>query len=220
VTGKLHKKSHLLKLLGSRSPGTGLLCRTVRHNRGGLQIPGDPRLPLWRGAVGGGVLAGTRRPSAAGDGVPTSLQIPPHTHTARSLACPLLTLSSARPFSNGIFRSNGAPASLPPASSYLTHARRMDGFCNQNADQLGSLAGLSLLTNCICRCSRMRARLSLPPRPPTSHMHAGWMVSATKTPTSSELSRRTVPSNCICRRSKMRARLPLHILLLHTQVSR
>jgi hypothetical protein len=39
-----------------------------------------------------------------------------------------------------------APASLPPASSSLTHARRMDGFCNQNADQLGSLAGLSLLT--------------------------------------------------------------------------
>jgi len=25
--------------------------------------------------------------------------------------------------------------SLPPASSSLTHARRMDGFCNQNADQ-------------------------------------------------------------------------------------
>jgi hypothetical protein len=39
-----------------------------------------------------------------------------------------------------------APASPPPASSSLTHARRMDGFCNQNADQLGSLAGLSLLT--------------------------------------------------------------------------
>jgi hypothetical protein len=36
-------------------------------------------------------------------------------------------------------------ASLPPSSS-LTHARRMDGFCNQNADQLSSLAGLSLLT--------------------------------------------------------------------------
>ena len=47
----------------------------------------------------------------------------------------------------------------PPASSSLTHARRMDGFCNQNADQLGSLAGLSLL--CICRYSRMRARLPL-----------------------------------------------------------
>ena len=43
-------------------------------------------------------------------------------------------------------QSNGAPASLPPASSSLTHVRRMDGFCNQNADQLGSLAGLSLLT--------------------------------------------------------------------------
>jgi hypothetical protein len=39
-----------------------------------------------------------------------------------------------------------ALASLPPASSSLTHARRMDGFCNQNADQLGYLAGLSLLT--------------------------------------------------------------------------
>jgi hypothetical protein len=39
-----------------------------------------------------------------------------------------------------------APASLPLASSSLTHARRMDGFCNQNADQLGYLAGPSLLT--------------------------------------------------------------------------
>ena len=39
-----------------------------------------------------------------------------------------------------------APASLPTSSSSLTHARRMDGFCNQNADQLGYLAGPSLLT--------------------------------------------------------------------------
>jgi len=31
----------------------------------------------------------------------------------------------------------------PPASSSLTHTRRMDGFCNQNGDLLGSLAGLS-----------------------------------------------------------------------------
>jgi hypothetical protein len=94
-----------------------------------------------------------RRPgghtTAVGSGgrPPISTDTASHTHTARSLACPLLTLSSARPFSNGIFRSNGAPASLPPASSSLTHARRMDGFCNQNADQLGSdLAGSSLLT--------------------------------------------------------------------------
>ena len=78
--------------------------------------------------------------------MPPSLHIPTHTHTARSLACPLLTLSSAHPFSNGLFRSNGAADSLPPASSSLTHARRMDGFCNQNADQLGSLAGPPLLT--------------------------------------------------------------------------
>jgi hypothetical protein len=38
------------------------------------------------------------------------------------------------------------PNSLPPASSSLTHARRMDGFCNQNAEHLGYLAGPSLLT--------------------------------------------------------------------------
>jgi len=31
----------------------------------------------------------------------------------------------------------------PPASCSPTHTRRMDGLCNQNADQLGSLAGLS-----------------------------------------------------------------------------
>jgi hypothetical protein len=80
--------------------------------------------------------------TAVGSGgrrAPFSTDKASHTHTARSLACPLLTLSSARPFSNCIFRSNGAPASLPPASSSLTHARRMDGFCNQNASQLGSL---------------------------------------------------------------------------------
>ena len=37
-------------------------------------------------------------------------------------------------------------ARLSPPRVLLTHARRMDGFCNQNADQLGSLAGLSPLT--------------------------------------------------------------------------
>jgi hypothetical protein len=89
-----------------------------------------------------------RRPGVRSWGwrAPISTDTSSQTHTDRSLACPLLTLSSARPFSNCIFRSNGAPASLPPASCSLTHARRMDGFCNQNADQLGSLAGPSLLT--------------------------------------------------------------------------
>jgi hypothetical protein len=32
---------------------------------------------------------------------------------------------------------------FPLYSSSLTHTRRMDGFCNQNANQLSSLAGLS-----------------------------------------------------------------------------
>jgi hypothetical protein len=114
---------------------------------------------------------------------PFSTDTASHTHTAHSLACPLLTLSSAHLFSNGIFRSDGAPASLPAASCSLTHTRRMDGFCNQNADQLGSLAGLSFpaVYVGVVEC----APASLPPGPPPSHIHAGWMVSATKTPTSS-----------------------------------
>jgi hypothetical protein len=205
-----------------------------------------------------------------------------HTHTARSLACPLLTLSSGRPFSNSIFRSNGAPASLPPASSSLTHARRMDGFCNQNADQPHTctqdgwflqpklrparlprrtvpsncicrcsrmrarlpppsvllphtctqdgwflepkLRPVRLLrrtvpSNCICRCSRMRARLSLPRvLLPHTCTQDGWFLQPKLRPV--RLLRRTVPSNCICRCSRMRARLPLHILLIHTRVSR
>jgi hypothetical protein len=79
-----------------------------------------------------------------------------------------------------------APASLPPASSSLTHARRMDGFCNQNANKFGSLAGPSLLTVYVgvVEC----ASASLPPASSSlthaRRVHAGWMVSATKTPTS------------------------------------
>ena len=69
-----------------------------------------------------------------------------------------------------------------PASSSLTHARRMDGFCNQNADQLGSLAGPLLLTVYVgvVEC----APAFLPPAS-SSLTHARWMVSATRTPTSS-----------------------------------
>jgi hypothetical protein len=67
---------------------------------------------------------------------PFSTDTSSHTNTARSLACPLLTLSSQR-FSHCIFRSicrSLLPPPGPPVSSSLTHARRMDGFCNQNAD--------------------------------------------------------------------------------------
>jgi hypothetical protein len=97
----------------------------------------EAELPLWRGAGGGGVLADTRRPSAAGDGVPPSLQIPPHTH--------ILLARSPAPYSPFRLRAHpptafSGPMARPPPS---------------------------------------------PPRPPPSHMHAGWMVSATKTPTSS-----------------------------------
>ena len=55
--------------------------------------------------------------TAAGSGrrrAPFSTDNLSHTHTARSLACPLLTLSSpARSFPNGIFRYDGAPCGRP-----------------------------------------------------------------------------------------------------------
>ena len=92
---------------------------------------------LWRGAGGGGVLAGTRRQSAAGDGVPPSLQIPPDTHT-------LLARSPA------------------PYSPFRGRAQSPTAFSGP-----------------------MARPPPVPPRPPPSHMHAGWMVYATKTPTSS-----------------------------------
>jgi hypothetical protein len=82
----------------------------------------------------------TKATGSGGRRAPFSTDTASHTHTARSP--PTHPLVGA-PISNGIFRSDGAPASLPPASSSLTHTRRMDSFCNQNADQLGSLAGLS-----------------------------------------------------------------------------
>jgi hypothetical protein len=151
-----------------------------------------------------------RHTTAVGSGgrrAPISTDTASHTHTARSLACPLLTLSSARPFSNGIFRSNGAPASLPPASYSLTRARRMDDFCNQNADKLGSLAGPSLLTVYVgvVEC----APASLPPAS-SSLTHARRMDGFCNQNADARLPRRTVPSNCIFRCSRMRARLSLH----------
>jgi hypothetical protein len=71
--------------------------------------------------------------------VPGSSQVPPRlTQKYYSLA----RLPPTHPFV-------GAPIlqrHFQVASSSLTHARRMDGFCNQNADQLCYLAGQSLLT--------------------------------------------------------------------------
>jgi hypothetical protein len=63
------------------------------------------------------------------------------------------------------------------------------------------------------------APASLPPRVLLPHTctQDGWFLQPKRRP--ARLPRRTVPSNCICRCSRMRDRLPLHILLLHTQVS-
>ena len=92
----------------------------------------------------GGVLAGTRRPSAAGDGVPPSLHVSPHTHILLARSSAPYSPFHRRAHSPTAFSGPMArPRPPPPASASLTRARRMDGFCNQNA---GSLAGPSLLT--------------------------------------------------------------------------
>jgi hypothetical protein len=164
-----------------------------------------------------------RRPgghtTAVGSGgrrAPFSTDTASHTHTARSLACSLLNPCVGAPILQLHFqvqwRARLPPPRIHPACmcSSLTHARRMDGFCNQNADQP---------SNCIRRCSSMRACLSLPRvLLPHTCTQDGWFLQPKRRP--ARLPRRTVPLNCICRCSRMRARLPLHMLLLHTQVSR
>jgi hypothetical protein len=64
-------------------------------------------------------------------------------------------------------------------------------------------------------------RASLPPPRvllPHTYTQDGWFLQPKRRP--ARLPRRTVPSNCTCRFSRIRHCLPLHILLLHTQVSR
>ena len=90
--------------------------------------------------------------------LPPSRVLLPHTYMVSATTMP----TSSAPSQDCLFFTvcigvvEYAPASLPPASSSLTHTRRMDGFCNQNADQLPRR---TVFSNCICRCSGMRARL-------------------------------------------------------------
>jgi hypothetical protein len=110
-------------------------------------------------------------------------------------------------------------ARLPPPRVLFPHTCTQDGWFLQPKRRPARLPRRTVPSNCICRCSRMRARLS-PPRVLLPHTctQDGWFLQPKRRP--ARLPRRTVPSNCICRCSRMRARLPLHILLLHTQVSR
>jgi hypothetical protein len=132
--------THMSHILGD-------MCyeRRHTHNRGlcGLVCPSPTSERGRRRRPPGGY---TTAACSGGRRDPFSTDTESHTHTVRSLACPLLTLSSsARPFSNGIFKSNGAPASLPHTSSSFTYIHRIDSFWKQNANQLGALAGLSFL---------------------------------------------------------------------------
>jgi len=100
--------------------------------------------------------------------------------------------------------------------SVVTHARRMDGFYNQNADKLGSLAGPSLLTVYIGVVEYAPASL---PTASSSLTHARRMdgfcnQNADQLGSLAGLSIPAVHVGVVeC------APASLHILLLHTQVS-
>jgi hypothetical protein len=100
--------------------------RGTRENRAPpcVKVPGSSRvpgelLPLWRGAGGDGLLAGTRRRPAAEDSVPASLQILSHTHilTVQPLApySPTTPRQAHSPtaFSGLIARPSPSPAHAP-----------------------------------------------------------------------------------------------------------
>jgi hypothetical protein len=105
----------------------------------------------------------------------------------------------------------------PPPRVLLPHACTQDGWFLQPKRRPARLPRRTVPSNCICRCSRMRARLPLPRvLLPHTCTQDGWFLQPKHRP--ARLPRKTVPSNCVCRCSRIRARLPLHILLLHTQV--
>ena len=103
----------------------------------------------------------------------------------------------------------------------------MDGFCNQNADQLGSLAGLSFPAVYVgvveyAPASLPTASSSLTQ---TRRMDGFYNQNADQLGSLAGLSFPAVyvgvvecnPASLPC--SRMRVRLPLRILLVHTQVS-
>jgi hypothetical protein len=192
--------------------------KTGRHPVLKYRVPHgsqDPPRPLWRGAGGGGVLAGTRRPSAAGTVCPLLYR-----YRLTNTYCSLARLPPTHPFV-------GAPilqrhfqvqwrARLSPPRVLLPHTCTQDGWFLQPKRRPARLPRRTVPSNCTCRCSRMRARLS-PPRVLLPHTctQDGWFLQPKRRP--ARLPRRTVPSNCTCRCSRMRARLsPPRVLLPHT----
>ncbi len=101
--------------------------------------------------------------TAAGSGgrrAPFSTETVTHTHTAWSVACPLLTLSTLVLCIYGNSIGFGSYIFITPF--HRRHDHSPTAFSGPMARPPPS-----------------------PPRPPPSHIHAGWMVSATRTPTCS-----------------------------------
>jgi hypothetical protein len=136
--------------------------------------------------------------------------------------CSLARLSPTHPFVGASILQRHFQvqwrARLSPPRVLRPNTYTEDGWFLQLKRRPAWLPRRTICSRCICRCSRTRARLS-PPRVLRSNTYTqdGWFLQPKRRP--ARLPRRTIFSRCICRCSRMRARLPLHILLLHTQVS-
>ena len=115
---------------------------------GKIIMNGGSNLPLWRGAGGGSLLAGTRRRPVAEDGVPPSLQIPPHTH--------LLLARSPAPYSPFRRRAHSLTAfsgrwraRLLPPRVLLPHTYTQDGWFLQPERRPARLPRRTIFSRCI-----------------------------------------------------------------------
>jgi hypothetical protein len=138
--------------------------------------------------------------------------------------CPLARLPPAHPFvcATILQLHFQVPwrARLPPPPrplpSHMSGTCKLDGWFLQPKRRPARLPRRTVPSNCICRCSRLHARLS-PPRVlfPHTCTQDGWFLQPKRRP--ARLPRRTVPSNCICRCSRLRVLLSLpRVLFPHT----
>ena len=115
--------------------------------------------------------------AAAAFCVSLSLQVPPYTHILLARSPAPYSPFRHRDHSPTAFSGLMTPLPPTPLGPPPSHARGMDGFCNHNADELGSLAGLYFPAVYVGVVECMPTSLPLRP-PPPSHIHFLLFVSA------------------------------------------
>ena len=179
-------------VVGSCTSHPGVLGSIPKREEPGTRNQGKQAHPVLKHRVPQGsqaVMARRRRrrppggqTTAAGSGgrrAPFSTDTATHTRTARSLACPYSPFRR-RAHSRTAF-SGPKARPLPPPRVLLPHTYTQDGWFLQPKRRPARLPRRTVPSvtpsNCICRCSRMRARLS-PPRVLLPHTctQDGWFL--------------------------------------------